>query len=778
MSDEHDEGAVALAPGVLTALLEEIAAEPEPREPDPAGLPAGCVIDRFEIVRELGRGGFGVVYEARDRELLRSVAFKLVRPGKAAGTGEAQLAREAEAIARLSHPNIVTLYDVGRSEHGPYLVFELLRGTTLQERLGDGALPMAEAIRIAIDVARGLAAAHADGVVHRDLKPSNVMLCERGSAKILDFGMAHAFGRKRVNGGTPAYMAPEQWQDAPEDERTDVFALGALLYRMLSGELPSGDRDGPWPEGPGIAPSLEIPTAPALAELVERMLEPSPVKRPRDAGVVLEALERLQGDLAPAPPDVVIRPVPTRRPTPRRTGASPGPSVAVLPFADLSAERDQEYFADGIAEEILNALAHVPGLRVIGRTSSFSFKGKDATLAEIGRELRVGTVLEGSVRKDGARVRITAQLARAADEASIWSQTFDRELTGIFAVQDEIAKAVVGALKLKLLARTGVDRRTDNAQAHDHQLAGQQFLARGTLDGFRRAVSAFESAIALDPRYASAHAGLANALVWLWRLGAERLPGFADVERRARAAAEQATAVGPGLPGSFEARARVRLADWDWAGARSDVDEALALSPRSPWGLRLKAALLSVNGRRSEAIAVTREAIEADPLNAFAWASLGWYQLDAGDAALAHGALARALEISPELDAAAAMLMVAFLVDGRPADAMAVSQRCGDERFRLMGVALAQHDLGHPREAREALDAFTSRFGRDLPYRVAEVHAWRGEADDAFGWLDRARAQRDAALCDVRDDPLLKSLRGDARYAALLRDMSLPVEGR
>ncbi len=294
--------ATGLAPGALTALLAEVAAAPEKQEAEAAVLPAGTLIGRFEIVRELGRGGFGVVYEARDRDLGRQVALKVVRPGRVAAD-EGKVTREAEAIARLAHPNLVTLFDVGQSEHGPYLVFELLRGKTLDLRLEEGAMPVQEAVHVAAEVARGLAHAHAEGVVHRDLKPSNVFVTNKGQVKILDFGMAHAFGRRRLSGGTPAYMAPEQWEDEPEDERTDVFALGVMLYRMLTGEYPFPEGKGRWSSEGGKAPRLDVPGAPELGELVERMLDPATKARPRDGAAVLAALAPIEERLRARPAD-------------------------------------------------------------------------------------------------------------------------------------------------------------------------------------------------------------------------------------------------------------------------------------------------------------------------------------------------------------------------------------------------------------------------------------------------------------------------------------------
>jgi tetratricopeptide (TPR) repeat protein len=291
-----------IQPGALTALLQEVAATPGKRDEEPQSLPPGTVVGRFEIIRELGHGGFGVVYEARDRDLGRQVAVKVVRPGRITEE-EGKVSREAEAIARLAHPNLITLHEVGRSDHGPFLVFELLRGKTLDLRIEEGPLPIQEAVHIATEVARGLAHAHAEGVIHRDLKPANVFVTNKGQVKILDFGMAHAFGRRRLSGGTPAYMAPEQWEDAPEDERTDVFALGVMLYRMLTGDYPFPEGKGRWAAEPATVRKLDVPGAPDLAALVEKMLDPVPTRRPRDGAAVLAALTLIEDKLRAKPAD-------------------------------------------------------------------------------------------------------------------------------------------------------------------------------------------------------------------------------------------------------------------------------------------------------------------------------------------------------------------------------------------------------------------------------------------------------------------------------------------
>ncbi len=336
--------------GALSALIAELVRSPDGERGEGwrNALKPGAVIGRFELVREVGRGGFGVVYEARDRELGRLVAFKAIWTGESPEVREERLLREAEVAARLSHPNIVTLFDVGRSEHGPYLVMELLRGWTLAHRLSQGRLPLRETLRIALELAKGLAHAHGQGVIHRDLTPGNVFLCEDGQVKVLDLGLAHAFGRRKLDGGTPSYMAPEQRSGAPEDERTDVFAMGVMLFEMLAGERPfpeEGERPGRGARG---APELETPEEPALGQLIGRMLSRDPVKRPRDAGEVLATLALLSKELERTPPAGEAggaRPHPVLHgPPPRRPDEHPRPDrtwLCSVLFAGIAVYSEQ-----------------------------------------------------------------------------------------------------------------------------------------------------------------------------------------------------------------------------------------------------------------------------------------------------------------------------------------------------------------------------------------------------------------------------------------------------
>ena len=775
-------------------------------------LQPGDTVGRFEILREIGRGGFGVVYEALDRELGRSIAFKLLRGSVKPSAREDRLLREAETAARLSHPNIVSLFDVGRCEYGPYLVLELLHGETLSQRLATGTMGLAEALRVTVEVARGLAHAHARGIAHRDLSSANVFLCDDGHVKLLDLGMAQAFGRRKVDGGTPAFMAPEQWRGAPEDERTDVFALGVMLYRMLAGEPPFPDDEGRSVTSARPAPRLQVPEAPSLPGVVERMLAKDPVERYRDANEVVAALTPIlravegsgsSGEVLPPRP---VRRSPWRWAGPgalaiallagawlardQQRGSGSGsvhaagavPAVAVLPFKDLSAKGDQAHFADGLAEEILNALVQIDGLRVAGRTSSFHFRDKDVPLSEIGSTLKVDAVLDGSVRQSGNRLRVTARLVGVRDGYQLWSQIFDREVSDVFAVQDEISRAVAHALQVKLAPgrpEATAERRTAVPEAYEQYLIGRRFYhLRATRDGFERAVAAFEKSVAADPGYAPSWAGLAVSLAGMADRAADA-DQVASFKQRAIDAADRAVTTGPDLPDGYWARGFVRSGiERDWAGSRADFERSLQLNPRQPEALRRYGTwYLGATGRLQEGVAALRKATELDPLYMYAWSDLALLQLKNGETEAAGQAIAKALEISPESVLALRHLVVKQLLEGKPQAALETAQRIGEEPWRLFGTALALQDLGRDTESRATLQELTVKEGHNYAFQIAEVHAYRGEADLAFTWLDRAIEQRDSGLpLELKGDPLLRKIRGDPRFEGVLARVGLPLD--
>jgi len=457
--------------------------------------------------------------------------------------------------------------------------------------------------------------------------------------------------------------------------------------------------------------------------------------------------------------------------------ATTGPSIAVLPLVNLSSDKEQEYFSDGLSEELLNLLAKVPNLRVAARTSTFAFKGRNEDVSAIAQKLHVATVLEGSVRKSGDQIRITTQLINASDGFHLWSETYDRKLTDVFAVQDEIAGAVVSALKLKLLhSPTSEERRTVPA-AYTQYLLGRQYFHRNNVEGFRSALAAYEKAVALDSRYAPAWAGIALAEFWVADSG-PTAAAVAAGQERALAAAEKAIALGPDLPDGYLARGFVRVPiQWEWDGARADLEKALSLKPDDPDVLHAFAQIvLRPMGRLAEAAASLRKAADLDPLNARVWSSLGATLFLDQQFAAAREALYRSLEISPDQSFTPFYLGTTFLLDGQPARAKSVYARSTNEVFPLAGFALAEYELGNAAESQRALDDLIARFPHTGAYQIAQVYAWRGERDRAFEWLERARVQRDGGLVNVKVDLLLRKLRGDPRHAAMLRRLNLPVD--
>ena len=453
-------------------------------------------------------------------------------------------------------------------------------------------------------------------------------------------------------------------------------------------------------------------------------------------------------------------------------------SIAVLPLVNMSSDREQDYFSDGLSEELLNLLAQVPGLHVAGRTSSFSFKDKPATIGEIGRALNVATVLEGSVRKSGERVRITAQLVKARDGYHLWSQAYDRELTDIFAVQDEIAAAVVDALKLRLLPAqqpSTAGHHVPGTAAYKNFLLGRQLLNRATEEGFHRAVGEFAQAVALEPGYAAALAGLALAEAYASDYTDSDAAMLAGRER-AGDAAERAVASDPLLGEAYTARAVLRfMFDLDWNGGDADFAQALVFNPGDVMTHWQYSRLLAALGRLPEALASASQATQLDPLSAQAWEIRARYELASGDIAAARRSLEQALDLAPDHGRAPLGLGMAALLEGDPAAARAWYARSNNETFRLAGLAMAAHDLGDDAESRRVLQELLAGHAHNSAYQIAGVFAWRNEHDTAFDWLQRAVSQRDAGLQYLKYDPALRSLRSDPRYLRLLQQLGLPA---
>jgi TolB-like protein/cytochrome c-type biogenesis protein CcmH/NrfG len=557
-----------------------------------------------------------------------------------------------------------------------------------------------------------------------------------------------------------------QWTRLPAGETPPAFA--ERLWRLLSPELT---------HAPAVV-SAPAATAPHYAAAPRQPAPATPSRQARSvllliAAVTVIALGCIAIDKLWLSKHVAGG---TQGSTAQagKSAQSPIPekSIAVLPFVNMSSDKEQEYFSDGLTEEMIELLGQVPDLRVPARTSSFYFKGKNETIANIASQLKVAHILEGSVRKAGKRLRITAQLIRADNGYHLWSQAYDREDTDVFAVQDDIAKAVVSALQVKLAAgaqETG-SRGTTNTEAYNQYLLGRQFYRRGGIEGYRHAVEAYGKAVVLDPNYAAAFVGLALAEA----LFADQTGDAAGIERAGHSI-DKAIALAPNDANGYAQRSFIRDGWlWDWAGAQADIEKAFTLDPRNGEVQHRYANLLDVLGRLPEAIAALQKATELDPFSTAAYNHLGYYYTKMGDYASADAALGRALEIEPTSVVALNNLSILRLLQGKPQEALEAFRKVEDEGSQLTGIAMAEYALGHAEASQQALEELIAKHAQDSASAIAEVFAWRGERDKAFEWLERAYKQRDGGLSEIKTDPLLKSLRADPRFNALLHKLKLP----
>jgi serine/threonine protein kinase len=561
---------------------------------DPAQTMSGERLGHYLVLSELGRGGMGVVYLAQDTRLDRRVALKVLRPEVAdASDRRARFQQEARAAAALNHPNIVHLYSVEQLDALLFITMEFVSGRSLHSLLTSRtplALPIA--VGFATQLAEGLASAHAAGILHRDLKPGNVMITDDDRVKILDFGLAKLVGPLSTTGpdaatiagvesssgttvGTLGYMSPEQALGRRLDPRSDLFALGVVLFQMATGcppfegETPAAVFDQLLNRHPPTARTLNAAIPPLLEAVIHKAIEKDPDRRYRSAGELLQDLRGATSSSASVAQPISVA-IEQRMPS----------SIVVLPFVDMSPENDQEYFCHGITEEIISTLTRVPGLRVISRTSAFAVQGDHLDVTEIGRRLRVGTALEGSVRKAGDRLRVTAQLVNAVDGYQLWSMRFDRELADVFAIQDEVAASIVHELRMGL-ARVPVEkRRAANLAAHDAYLRGMYALNRWTDQSMERAIGDFRDAIARDPDFAPSYAALAEAHIWLYA-GLGIRPASATVPE-ARSAVEKALTLDATLADAHRVRALIAMNhDWDRKGTSDGPGARTGIGARS-----------------------------------------------------------------------------------------------------------------------------------------------------------------------------------------------------
>ena len=716
------------------------------------------------------------VFLADDRKLSREVAIKVMHPELATSLGVERFLREIKTAARLSHPHIVTLYDSDERGGLLFYVMERIEGETLRSRLErECQLPIDDAVKIACEVADALNYAHGCGVVHRDIKPENIMLSPARGAMVTDFGIARAVTAATLEPitepgvvvGTPQYMSPEQASpNCQIDARSDIYSLGCVVYEMLAGCVPF---DGPTPQAVMARAAVEpVPplhvVRPAVPYAVEQAVVKAMAKVPADRFATAALLAA-----ALTAPDAAL------------ADAEVGQSVAVLPFANLSGDRDFEYFTDGISEEIINALTQLPGLRVAARTSSFAFRGPAVELSDVGAKLKVATVLEGSVRKAGNRLRISVQLVKVADGYHLWSERYDRDMTDIFAVQDEIAKAVATRLQVSLAGEEAplVTPATGNLDAYHLYLRGRYYLSQRGV-ALKNALKNFHDAIALDPSYALAYAGFADACTILAEYG---LAPPNEIRPKARAAVEKALELAPDLADAHCASGALSfICDWEWERAARDLRRAVELNPRSVAARQwLAYYLVFIEGRCDEGIAQARRAVDLDPLAPLLVMQLGMTLMGAGRYEDALASLRKAGTLAPTMFLPTIHLGLLLNHLGRSNEAIepleAAVTTSGRHPWTLAALAVCYGSLGKRADVEAISDELNARARREYVQStpLAIVAASLGNVDGAFALLDRACSEHDGILVYSKRYPFLRTLQSDPRIDRIYRCVGLPA---
>ncbi|MCH8144622.1 MAG: protein kinase [Gemmatimonadetes bacterium] len=732
-----------------------------------------ALADRYAIERELGAGGMATVYLAHDIEHDRRVAVKVLRPELAATIGSQRFLREIKITARLNHPHILPLLDSGEADGFLYYVMPNMEGETLRDRLNrEGQLSIEDAIRTTSEVADALSHAHGHGIVHRDVKPENIFL-SAGQAVIGDFGIARAItaaGGERLTEtgmavGTVAYMSPEQASgESRIDGRSDVYALGCVVYEMLAGAPPF---TGPSAQAIMARHSLDpVPSLRTVRSTVPEGLEQ----------VILKALAKIPADRfasAVAFAEALTKPAvvgPSRQ------------SIAVLPFLNMSADPENEYFADGMTEDVIAQLSKIRALKVISRTSVMPFKKREQSLREIAAKLGVATLVEGSLRRAGNRVRIVAQLIDAETDQHLWAETYDRQFTDIFAIQSDVALQIAAAVNAEISTgeKTRIGKEpTSDLEAYHLYLKGQHCLLRYTSEGIRQGLEYFEQAIEKDPNYAVAYTGLATACVILGMgYGAGEIRPH-EAYRRAKDAVAKAVDIDDELGDAHGILAFLKfVSDFDWTGAEREFKRAIELNPGS-WTYAVHGLMLSALERYDEAIAAQRRAQELDPLTAVHSSDIASTLLRADRYDEAIQEAKRLIEMQPDFPMGHSTLGWAYVKKGMCDKGLAELQKAvslnTDNTMLVAQLGQAYALVGKVYEAREVLQQLEelSRQRYVPPTHMAYVYTGLGDQDKAIDSLEQAYEERAGGVYGIKGSFLFASLRSHPRFTALLRKMNL-----
>ncbi|HJU42890.1 MAG TPA: protein kinase [Vicinamibacterales bacterium] len=754
----------------------------------------------LRVLERIGRGAYGEVYRAWDTRLDREVALKLL-PAASGNRGTSAIIHEGRLLARVRHPNVVTIYGAEQTAHQIGLWMEFVRGHTLEQLLDQrGVFSAAEAVDIGLEVCGAMAAVHGAGLLHRDIKAHNVMQADDGRIVLMDFGTGKELDDDAAPdlAGTPLYLAPEVLQGQKATVRSDIYSVGVLLYHLVTGSYPvrartvrAVRRAHERRERTAVRTARnDVPSK--LARVIERAIDPDAERRYQSADALaadLRALKprpgivRLAYAAGMAVASILVigmgwEVTGRQAPWSRTPSLSPieRPIIAVLPLKNLSAQPETDYFVDGLTDEIIRNLAAIEGLDVRSRTSSFALKDKPRDLRDVGRQLGVNLVVEGSVMRSGSRLRIHAQLVQVAGDVALWAKRFDREITDVFAIQDEISRAIVNQLRLTLGA--GPRRYDTNFEAYEAYLRGRYFWNQRTAEGLRKAIENFEAAVKLDPGYAPAFAGIAEAYGPLGYSGyvppGEALTGM-------RAAVTRALKIDSDLAEAHAARGLLlAFHEWRLADAETAFRRALVLSPSDATAHSWYAQYLVATGRRDEGLAESRRAIELDPLSL--WINTGFgarlYWARRFDDAIAQ--CRKTLELDPAYGAARTWLALAHVQRGAHEEAVRELERDGSARARtpsaLAELGYVYARAGRSNDAQKVIRELTERSAREYvtPYALAVVHAGLGQNDRALEWLQRAGEERSPRLVFLSVEPMFDGLRGDPRFADLRRTFGLP----
>ena len=798
----------------------------------------GQTISHYRIVEQLGAGGMGVVYKAQDSRLDRAVALKFL-PDKLAQEPQAleRFRREARAASALNHPGICTIYDIGEQDGRGFIVMEFIDGETLRHHIHRQALPLEEILRLGMQIAEALDAAHAEGIIHRDIKPANIFVTKRGQAKVLDFGLAKLLPKAVAAGGpgadgddtdstsivgiisgTPSYMSPEQIRGDTLDARTDIFSLGLVLYEMATGRQAfSGPTGGVIIEAvltraPAPARNINPNIPERLEEIISKALHKDKAQRYQHAAEVRNDLQQLDRgsdsgwrSAAGSTETMAARPTVASEAESSHTGSS-GPhtaqnvttrtgairrervakiidSLAVLPFENASRDPENEYLSDGIAGSLINILATVPKLRVIAQSTVLRYKGREMDPQAVGRELNVKAVLTGRMMQSGGSLRIGTELVDVATGTQLWGAQYNRAPGDIFAIQDEISNEISEKLRLKLTRaekKRLTKRQTHDVEAYGLYLKGRHHWNRWTEEGFYKAIEYFQQAAEKDPSYGLAYAGVADSYVLLgWN---SYLPPK-DAFPKGKAAAMEALRLEPELSEAHTPTAAgLWLHDWKWPEAEKEFERSVALNPCYPTANHWYAEYLMTMGRHDEAIARMKKSQELDPLSLIISVAIGWTYYMARRYEDAVQQIRRTFELDPNYPVANWVLGLVLRKMGRFDEAIAEGEKgvraSGGSPLIRASLAQSFGAAGKTKEARKILDDLTilAKQKYVAPYFLAGIYVGLGDEQRAMESLEKSYEEHSHWLIYLHMDPGMDGLRSNLRFQELLQRVGLPLQ--